>query len=190
MPAAHFIKQMQRGHPLDVHYFLAEITPGNGPGGSDWKIGSPLANFWEAYNSRSLIEMRTFALQLVNRDRVLNGMDALTEDPSLSLAAQHHANDMLKRHYFAHVSPEGETPTDRFHAMGGDPKTGAGENIIVTTDRMDLTLTYDVAEKFQKGWMYSNGHRENILTRGYKHFGYGIAVDPVTGLGYAVQDFS
>lgn len=38
--------------------------------------------------------------------------------------------------------------------------------------------------------MYSEGHRENLLEDDYVRFGYGIAVDGLSGRAYAVQSFS
>jgi uncharacterized protein YkwD len=191
----HFNEQARRGHPLDIHFFEAELSPKNlvgfynGPGGKDWKIGTPLANTNNAYKLHSLPETQSFALQLVNRDRTLNGQSRLSLDPVLSAAAQKHAEDMLKRDYFAHNTPEGQTPRDRFLALGGSPYVGTGENIAYTTERL-TNLNFASIEKFHKGWMYSNGHRENLLRPEYTHFGYGIVTDGIRGKSYAVQEFS
>ena len=40
-----------------------------------------------------------------------------------------------------------------------------------------------------KGWMYSEGHRHNLLSPQYTKFGYGIVVDHQTGRVFAVQNF-
>ncbi|HEY9668625.1 MAG TPA: CAP domain-containing protein, partial [Coleofasciculaceae cyanobacterium] len=195
-PTTHFISQYLRGYPLDIHYFWSELSPEaifnsdlhNGPGGADWKIGKALATSWNASNFRSLPESREFALQLVNRDRTINKLSPLVEDPLLSKAAQLHAEDMLKRRYFDHVSPEGTKPRDRFMAVGGSSRMGVGENILQSKKRT-IGLTYQKLEEFQKGWMYSNGHRANVLDSAYTRFGYGIVVGPL-GQTYAVQMFA
>jgi uncharacterized protein YkwD len=190
----HFYTQARNGHPLDIHYFEAELSPQNwgsvynGPGGTDWKIGKPLVNASNGYTQRSLIEMQSFALQLVNRDRSINGQPALTLDPLLNAAAQKHAEDMFKWNYFAHNTPEGQTSRDRFLALGGSQYVSTGENIIFTTEQ--LPINFRVGEKFQKSWMYSNGHRNNLLMPGYSRFGYGIVTDSLRGRAYAVQEFS
>ncbi|MBD2124267.1 CAP domain-containing protein [Trichocoleus sp. FACHB-262] len=196
-PVFHYIKQAQRGHPLDAHYFWAELSPEkvfhlglyNGPGGSNWKIGLPIATLWTASAPRSLPELQKLGLEVMNRDRQLNGLPTLVEDPLLSQAAQLHAQDMMNRHYFAHNSLEGRTPTERFHAIGGAPRVGVGENIIYVQDS-SVGLTYRDIEMFQKGWMYSNGHRDNILKPEYVKFGYGIVIDPVSGRKFAAQEFA
>jgi uncharacterized protein YkwD len=196
-PVFHYVKQAERGHPLDAHYFWAELSPEkvfhlglyNGPGGNHWKIGLPIATLWTAATPRSLPELRTFALEVLNRDRQLNGLSALVEDPLLSQAAQLHAQDMMNRHYFAHQSPEGTTPTNRYQAIGGNPRVGVGENIIYVQES-SLGLSYRDIEMFQKSWMYSNGHRANVLKPEYVKFGYGIVIDPASGRKFAAQEFA
>lgn len=159
----------------------------NGNGGTGWSIGKPLTNIKNAYNTVSLSKIPKQALRLVNRDRELNGLSPLTEDSLLSQTAQLHAEDMMKRDFYAHVTAEGKTPTDRFKEIGG--KEGVGENIIQQQESYGVQLTYALVERHHKSWMYSSGHRENILNPGYTHFGYGIAINPITGKVYAVQNF-
>jgi uncharacterized protein YkwD len=158
----------------------------NGAGGTTWKIGKPEVTLWTAHTSRSLPELQAFALKLINRDRQLNGLPPLVEDPQLTETAQRHAEDMKARHYYAHVTPEGKTPTDRFIAIGG--QGGIGENIAMQSGTVPA-LNWGVVEFFQKSWMYSSGHRANLLNPHYTKVGYGIAADPITGKIYAVQNF-
>ena len=160
---------------------------GNGTGGTDWQIGSSLASISNAGQTRSPSELRTFALQLVNRDRWLNGLPALIETPLLSQSAQGHAEDMMKRNYYDHITPEGKTPTDRFNQVGGTG--GVGENIMHLGSSPSNYLNFGLLEEFQRSWMYSKGHRVNLLTPNYRYFGYGIVVDPISREVYAVQNF-
>lgn len=166
----------------DQYYFS------NGAGGPDWQIGKAQVNVFTAHHHQSLADMRQFSLDLVNRDRHLNGLPSLVADPLLAEASQRHAEDMLQRNFFDHVSPDGLNPTDRFLAVGGT--RGAGENIIIQQTNAGLGLSYGLAEQFQRGWMYSDGHRQNLLHADYKTFGYGIAIDPLGSKAYAVQMFS
>jgi uncharacterized protein YkwD len=160
----------------------------NGQGENGWKIGSSTTSVLNAHQPRSLVENRELALILVNRDRQLNGLSPLLEDKLLSQIAQFHAQDMLARNYYAHVTPEGKTPTDRFIALGG--KGGVGENIMEMKGATSVQMNYRLIEQFQKSWMYSQGHRTNLLKSEYTRFGYGIVANPITGSVYAVQDFS
>jgi uncharacterized protein YkwD len=163
--------------------------PSNGNGGVDWRIGKPQVTFWDGATPRSLPELRSLALKLINRDRQINGLPPLVEDPLLAQAAQLHADDMRARRFYDHVTPEGRTPTDRLAAVGG--QGGVGENIALQYDGdgFHLILNWELVEKFQKGWMYSDGHRANLLNSQYTRVGYGIAVDPAGRRIYAVQNF-
>ncbi|WP_370568030.1 CAP domain-containing protein [Fortiea sp. LEGE XX443] len=178
-----------------MNYFWTELSPFgllkqglyNGNGGADWKIGKSQVTIWNAEQLRSVPELRTFALELVNRDRTINNLKTLKPDSLLSQAAQLHAQDMLEQQYFNHISLDGKTPRDRYIAVGGSRRVGVGENIIKDSVQ-GLGLTYGAVEDFQRGWMYSNSHRENLLTREYSKFGYGVAVGK-NGQIYAVQMF-
>ncbi|MBD2452519.1 CAP domain-containing protein [Nostoc sp. FACHB-87] len=195
-PTTYFIRQALRGDPIDINYFWTELSPFgllkqglyNGNGGADWKIGRPQVSIWNAEQLRSEPELRKFALELVNRDRTLNKLKPLTADSLLSLAAQFHAQDMLERQYFNHISLDGKNPRDRYIQVGGNRRVAVGENIIKDSVQ-GLGFTYGKVEDFQRGWMYSNSHRQNLLRREYKKFGYGIAVGK-NGQIYAVQMFS
>lgn len=165
----------------DKWYFV------NGTGGTGWQIGSSIAHIGNANQTRTPSELRTFALELVNRDRLLNGLPALVETPLLSRSAQGHAEDMMKRNYYDHVTPEGRTPTERYNHIGGTG--GVGENIMYLGSSPTNYLNFGLLERFQRSWMYSNGHRVNLLTPNYRYFGYGIVVDPISREVYAVQNF-
>ncbi|TAE61379.1 MAG: CAP domain-containing protein [Nostocales cyanobacterium] len=195
-PTMHFINQALRGYPLDINYFWSELSffqvsnfgLYNGTGGKDWKIGQAQANIWNANKLQPVTELRNFAVKLVNRDRTINNLPPLEIDNVLSQAAQDHAEDMLEKRYFNHISLDGKNPQDRYIAVGGKRNLGVGENIFQGSG-IALGLTYGEVEKFQRGWMYSNGHRKNILLPQYKKFGYGIATSS-DGRIYAVQMFS
>ncbi|MBE9213251.1 CAP domain-containing protein [Plectonema cf. radiosum LEGE 06105] len=194
-PVTYFIRQAQNGYPVDPNYFWTEFSPFglfqhcyNGNGGKDWKIGECKVTVLNADKLRSLPELSKFALKVVNRDRNINNLSLLQEDSLLSQTAQLHAQDMLLRGYFSHYSPEGKTPRQRYLAAGGNSRLGVGENIAKGTVK-GLALTYGQTEKWQRGWMYSDGHRANILTSQYKKFGYGIAAG-ADGRIYAVQMFA
>lgn len=171
-----------------LYYARAAFHFDNGKGGTDWRIGQPKVSLFNAHTTQPLPQLRQFALSLVNRDRQLNGLPPLVEDPLLSQAAQQHSQDMLTRHYYAHITPEGKTPTDRFAQLGG--KGGVGENIMQQTGAIGVSLNYGLLERFQNSWMYSNGHRQNLLKPDYTRFGYGIVVDPMSGQTYAAQGFA
>jgi uncharacterized protein YkwD len=162
--------------------------PGNGTVSSDWSIGPPQTQWNLRLGNQPLPELRGRALKLVNRDRQSNSLSSLVEDPLLSQVAQRHAEDMLERQFYDHVNPDGQDPSDRFMAVGS--KVGAGENIMQQKGGIPMTLSFGLVEEYQKGWMYSPGHRENLLTPHYTTFGYGIVASPTGTEIYAVQMFS
>jgi uncharacterized protein YkwD len=141
-----------------------------------------------AYQPRRIDFLRQMALDLANQDRARRGFSTLRPDSLLAKAAQRHAEDMLRRHYFSHYSPEGRTPSDRFSAVGG--RNGAAENIFMLRDSSLLrtNVDFDRLAFFERGWMRSPGHRQNLLDRRYGRFGFGLAAsgDRI----YAVQLFA
>lgn len=104
-------------------------------------------------------------ISLANSARSENGLGELTANGLLSKAAQNKANDMLARQYFAHNTPDGETPWTFIKAVGYSYST-AGEN---------LAIDFNEAENIQSAWMNSPGHRANILNANFKEIGIGIA---------------
>ena len=94
---------------------------------------------------------------------------------------------MLQRHYYAHETPEGKDPRDRFLAAGGSPSSLVEENIARCAG-CPVPPQAAAVDSLQRSWMNSPEHRENILARGIDRMGFGIAGDQ--GALYAVQDFA
>jgi uncharacterized protein YkwD len=135
--------------------------------------------------SADLEELRDRALELVNQDRARNGLPALEAGPLLDQAALVHAEDMLERNYYAHVSPEGDTVVDRYAAAGGSRWEFVAENI---SQCAGCTAGLQTVVNLQRGWMDSPEHRANILAEGLDQFGFAIASGG--GTVYAVQTFA
>lgn len=148
-----------------------------------WSLAAPALS----EEADDMAELREAALERANASREEAGLPPLTRSDVLDDAAQGHAADMLERDFYDHVSPEGETPFDRFLAAGGNNWAVSGENIATCTG-CSVPADVDRVDAFHDGWMQSPGHRENILSEGFDSFGFGIA-----GAGstvYAVQTFS
>jgi uncharacterized protein YkwD len=132
--------------------------------------------------------VQQLALELVNRDRAAEGLPPMQIDEQLAQAAQSHAEDMLRRNYFSHYSPEGQTPTDRLTAVGG---TGyPSENIVMRESTRFRHINIQALEEFQDQWMHSPKHRHSLMNPNLEKFGYGFAIDPASGRTFAVQMFS
>ena len=71
--------------------------------------------------------LRRAMLCLVNRARMSAGLSSFRAERHLARAASRHAADMGRRHYFAHVSPSGESALSRARAAGW--RGGVGEVI-------------------------------------------------------------
>lgn len=110
--------------------------------------------------------VRDSMLAIVNAARTVEGRPPLVLDPQLNAAAQAHAEDMLKRTFYSHQSPEGSLPRRRVEAAGVSADV-IGENIAA-----GQTSTENVME----AWMHSSDHRRNILEPRYTHLGVGLAV--------------
>jgi uncharacterized protein YkwD len=112
-------------------------------------------------------------LCLVNRERVAHHLPALADNTSLAATATAHSSEMVQRDYFSHRSPSGATPQTRILTSGYVPpssRVAVGEN--VATAGGDLSTPARVVS----GWMSSPPHRANILHRGFRASGVGIAL--------------
>jgi uncharacterized protein YkwD len=114
------------------------------------------------------------AIAVANDIRRQNGLTAFATDPLLNAVAQAHAEDMLRRHFFDHDTPEGVTPFRRME-LAGVSFRAAAENIAMGTT--DPRKVFDM-------WLASPGHRRNLLNKTYGRHGVGFAG------GYWVHDFA
>lgn len=146
---------------------------------------------WAALTAPAMAQeneaLRERALSLVNSDRSAHGLPALELSEDLVGAAQAHADDMARRGFYAHESPEGDTVRDRFSEAGGDRWKVVAENIARCIG-CPVPPGEERVEAFEEGWMNSPGHRENILGGGLAGFGYGVAFSQ--DRTYAVQTFA
>lgn len=117
-------------------------------------------------------------LVLVNKERTKMGLVALVMDQELVEVARAHADDMFRRGYFSHDTPEGVDPFQRME-RAGIVFGLAGENLA-------LAPTLDIAHN---GLMNSPGHRANILKDGFRKVGIGVLDGGVYGKMF-VQEFT
>jgi uncharacterized protein YkwD len=111
-------------------------------------------------------------LDLHNQARAERGLGALCLSPILTPLARARSEDMLKRDYFSHHTPEGATVMDKIERLGYDGPNGyylAGENLAKGGDGTDT----DTPEYMFEGLMHSPGHRENILREEFTEVGIG-----------------
>jgi uncharacterized protein YkwD len=111
-------------------------------------------------------------VELTDFYRTQSGLSALQSNTALTNAAQGHSQAMALNDFFDHQGLNGSTPTQRAQDAG---YVGvAGENIAAGQIN---------AEQVMERWMYSAGHRSNILNATYQDIGVGyyyLANDPGT----------
>jgi len=117
-------------------------------------------------NSEYNKEMEQEMLELLNADRVSNGLNAVTTTPELMNAAAMRALETYST--FSHTRPDG---TSCFTVLGqyGAVYNEAGEN---------LALRQTLASDTETDWMASEGHRKNILNGNFTHVGVACFVAP------------
>lgn len=108
-------------------------------------------------------ETETAMIDLVNKERSGQGIKSLTFDEKLRSIAREHSQDMFKRGYFSHYSPEGQTVADR--------AAKAGVDFLVIGENLAYAPSLELAHQ---GLMNSEGHRENILSSDYQKIGIGV----------------
>jgi uncharacterized protein YkwD len=123
---------------------------------------------------RTLDTARQATICLINRERTKRGLAALRTNGTLQSSARDYAQDMVRLSFFDHVSPAGETLTDRIkddtRYLAGAQGWELGENIAWGTGARATPA------QIVSSWMNSAGHRENILHPGFREMGLGIAL--------------
>lgn len=120
-------------------------------------------------------------IDLTNMNRVRNNLSALETSPQLTAAAQLKADDMAKKGYFSHISPEGISPWYWLYISGYD-FAYAGEN---------LAVNFNDSEETVQAWMDSKTHKANILSDKFTQIGIATATGTYDGreATYVVQFF-
>jgi uncharacterized protein YkwD len=103
-------------------------------------------------------------LELTNAERAKEELPALKAAPLLFKSAREHSANMAKQGKMEHEL-DGKNPFQRIKGVGYQYYL-AGENIAFGP--LDLKAVMN-------GWMNSEGHRKNILHKGYTEIGLGIA---------------
>jgi uncharacterized protein YkwD len=109
-------------------------------------------------------------VDLVNTERVNQGMAALSVSGQLTSAAEDHSLDMACSNIFSHTGSDGSSPFDRISAQGFSFSMAA-ENIYAGSG------SYNSAQEAFNGWITSTGHRENMLNPEYTNIGIGYATN-------------
>ena len=106
-------------------------------------------------------ELETF--NLINQQRISNGLQALKIDWEVQRVARIKAQDMVNNNYFSHSSPTYGSPFDMLKSFGISYRA-AGENIAGNSNNSAAVTA----------WMNSPGHRANILNSSFNYTGLGV----------------
>jgi uncharacterized protein YkwD len=114
---------------------------------------------------------------VVNQERRSRGLPVLDGDRALVRAGRRHAADMVRREYFSHVSPAGQTLAARLRAAGyiAGGSWAAGEVLAWGTGERSTPAAVVAA------WMRSPGHRRVLLGSRYRDIGVGSVRGTPTG---------
>ena len=108
-------------------------------------------------------------LCLLNHERATRGLAPLSTQPDLETAAQNYSQAMVQHRFFGHVSPGGQTITDRLAGYTGAALSYAtGENLAWGEGALAAPSA------IVRNWMASAAHRENILNGDFTQIGVGI----------------
>jgi uncharacterized protein YkwD len=107
-------------------------------------------------------------LELINEYRQTNGVGPLLLSDTVTVAAEHHSQDMARYGFFSHTTaassyyPVGSRPWDRMRAEGYNYNTLMGENIAVGCES---------AERCFELWRDSPAHNAAMLDGAYRVIG-------------------
>ena len=140
-------------------------------------VKTPAPSTGDDYTTPSSQVQEEILLNLLNQERIAQGLSPLTLDAELSRIARIKSADMRDNHYFAHESPTYGRVSNMLKTFGYS-FSGAGENIA----------HHATTEKAHAAFMSSDGHRRNILSSAWKKVGLGIVYD-ANGYVYVTEVF-
>jgi uncharacterized protein YkwD len=148
-------------------------------------IASACPNAGDDLSAGSVRASEAVTFCLINRERTTRGLRALRRNKRLDLASRRHARSMAARNFFAHGNFVGRIKTARY--LKGARSWRLGENIAWGSGVLGTP------GEIVDAWMHSPGHRANILSRGFREIGVGIAYGTPSGSygdgGTYVTDF-
>ncbi len=121
-------------------------------------------------------ELRLHLRKVFHRIRLDHRLTTFQPEPTLAEIARLHAQDMLRRRYFDHRSPDGEDMAQRI-ARGHRRLIGLGGENLWAGTRVSTADLEDLAERIAASLMQSPGHRANILRPNYTHMDLGVQIE-------------
>lgn len=126
----------------------------------------------------NLRQVSSVILCLHNAERKARGLRPLKFNARLARAAGSHTRNMVARKFFAHDAPGGGNVASRARSAGyinNRVRWTVGENLAFGGGGLAAP------GKIMASWMGSAAHRANILTRGFREIGIGVAAGSPRG---------
>ena len=142
--------------------YVKPIYPASNTG-SNSNTGSSQNNNTGTTISTNMNSDEKEVFELINMQRIQNGLSPLRENSELQRVARIKAQDMVNNNYFSHTSPTYGSPFDMMKSFKISYNT-AGENIAGNSSNSDAVTA----------WMNSPGHRANILNSSFNQTGIGV----------------
>jgi len=149
----------------------ALTLPGSAPATSSKT--SPCGPVGEPAEKLGLARTRALTLCLLNEERARHGLPGLRHDRRLEVSSQGHSNDMARREYFEHHTPEGVEPYQRMLAAGYPANNAYTAENIAWGEGSESSPA-----EIMDSWMHSPPHRDAILHPGLVDVGVGVAIAP------------
>jgi uncharacterized protein YkwD len=143
---------------------------------------------------QDLAEIEQLMFRLLNETRRRHvpawvGTAGLLWHDALAAASRQHSADMLRRHYVAHVTPEGVTAAQRLQrASIGYVACGENIGIVYGEAAHGSRAVVEIHNAFMNQPRSLTNHRGNLLNPIWTHVGIGIAYNP-DGALVATQNF-
>lgn len=157
--------------------YVKPIYPSSSGSGGTSSGGSSSGNTNQNTQTSTMNSDEKEVFDLINKQRVNNGLTALKVDNEVQRVARIKAQDMVDNNYFSHNSPIYGSPFDMLKSFKITYKT-AGENIAGNSSNSGAV----------NAWMNSSGHKANILSNNFNYTGIGVVKSPKYGKMY-VQIF-
>ena len=133
--------------------------------------------------SAAISELSHKAFNLLNQQRVDNGLKPLRWNEDLAKAAQFHSENMARYNFFSHRGQDGLTVQQRAEKFKFSQWRFVGENIGYVRGYSKP------ADSACEMWMSSPGHRANILNKDWTESAVGVAMS-AEGRYYFTQIFA
>jgi uncharacterized protein YkwD len=120
----------------------------------------------------SLEQTESDIFDLVNRQRLKNGLNELEWDNELARLARNYSEKMARGGFFDHYDSEGATVVERAQKARVKNWSKIGENLFYC-EGVD-----EFSRLAVRGWMKSPTHKDNILDHDWNRSGIGIYAAP------------